>query len=138
MTAADNMKRLEAMSRAAASLELHSETVIDNSDPDAVAISLEAVASLRNTISNCKGLQANEPLASTVQRIITFVADAFAEGLPEATDDSEALWQLMATSIACGFELVELGSPEVKASPDIWSTPLRMLAATLDVLKAQL
>lgn len=137
MTAADNLKRLGAMSRAAASLQLDSEAVTD-SDPDAVAASLEAVASLRGTIDSCKGLQAREPLASAVERIITFVSTTCSKGLPEATCNSEAVWRLLTTSIACGFELVELGSPEENASSEFWSFPLRILADTLVVLKAQL
>lgn len=138
MAAADNSKKLGLMSRAAASLELRSEIITSNSDPDALAASLDAVAGLRSAIEGCKGLHAFVPLASAVQRIIEFVAEACAKGLPGPTEEFETAWQLMTTAIACGLELVEIGSPEETLSSSFWITPLSILALSLDALKAQL
>lgn len=126
------------MSLAAANLELRSELVSSNVDPDALGTSLEAVARLRSAIEGCKGLHALQSLASPVQRILEFVTEACSQGLPEVTEASEAAWQLLEASIACGFELVEIGSPEETASSDFWSTPLSILGSTLDALKAEL
>jgi len=61
------------MSLAAASLELRSEIVSSNVDPDAVGTWLEAAASLRSAIDGGKRLHACQSLASPVQRILEFV-----------------------------------------------------------------
>lgn len=138
MSAADNEKKLVLMSQAAAGLELRGKVISRNADPDALVASLDSVASLRRMMEGCKGLQAREPLASALEHIILFVAEACAQGFPEPIEDSDAAWQLVAASISCGFELVEMCSGEETLSSEIWSTPLHILAATLDALKAQL
>ncbi len=138
LAASDNAEKLALMSRRAASLELRSEVVATGSDPDSLAASLEAVAGLRTAIAACKGLRAREPLASAVERIISFLCDICAQGFPEPDDNAEAAWRLMTSAISCGYELVEIGSPDETASSEHWKTPLNILCHTMDVLKAQL
>lgn len=135
ITASENKQRLAVMSRAAASLELNIEVV---TDPDAVDASQQAVDALRKAVEDCTGLKSSEPLLSTVERIVAFVSGCCAEQLPELSEESEPVWQLMQTSIACGLELLGIGYVEETANSEIWSNPLIILAETLDSLKAQL
>ena len=125
------------MSRAAASLELHSQVVTSLDHQDALASSLEAVATLRSTIEGCDGLSGQVSLRSTIERIIHFVASACADGLPVPTVDSEPAWQLLATSISCGMELAEINTPEETTSSEMVTIPLSILSSTVGVLKAQ-
>jgi len=134
MEAAGNLKTLGVVYRAAASLELHAS----HADPDALGASLQAVASVRSATAGCTGVQARVPLASTFEYIIDFAAEACAQGLPESFDDSDAVWRLVATSITCGLELVEICSTEDTISSESWTNSLHIWAATLDTLKAQL
>jgi len=82
MEAADNLKKLGLVYRAAASLELHSEVIASHADPDALGASLQAVASFRSAIAGCTGLQARVPLASTFEYIIDFAAEGLRAGAP--------------------------------------------------------
>ena len=134
----DTMNKLGLMTRAAASLDLHSQTVTYPGLSDAIRSSLDAVASLRSALAGCRGLQACDSLATTVDNIISFVAGELRKGLPKPPAHCEAAWQLMIQSITCGFELVAISSPEDGAKSDGWTTQLSILAETLDALKAQL
>ena len=132
------MNKLGLMTRAAASLDLHSQTVTYPGLSDAIRSLLDAVASLRSALAGCRGLQACDSLATTVDNIILFVAGAFRKGLRKPPAHCEAAWQLMIQSITCCFELVAISSPEDGAKSDVWTTQLSILAEILDALKAQL
>ena len=121
----------------AANLELRYEIVCSDPDTDALAGSLEAVTILRNAIEACRGLRASQSLSGPVQRIIEFVSDAFTHGLPMVTEASAVAWELLDSSVNCGFELIELSSPVANESSDFWTAPLSILASTLYTLKAQ-
>ena len=138
MAAAGEVKKVSLLSMEAANLELRSEVIAKNADPDALGISLEEVASLRSAIAGRRGLQLLLPMASTMEHIIKFITTAFADGLPEPTEDSHAAWRLLATSIACGFELGEICPPAETIALKSWTNTLHICAATLDTLKAQL
>ena len=121
----------------AATLELRYESVCGEPDPDALAGSLEAVTTLLKALEACRGLYASQSLACPVQRIIEFVSDACAHGLPMVTEASAVAWQLLDLSVNCGFELIEISSPVANESSDHWTYPLNVLASTLHILKAQ-
>lgn len=125
------------MSQIAASLELHSDIITHNSDPDALAASLDAVASLRSAIACCKGLRAHGTLAPSLERIIHFVAEACTQGFPGPAPDFDVAWRLLTTAIACGLELLEICSPEETLSSACWAHHLNIWAKSLDVLKAK-
>ena len=118
------MNKLGLMTRAAASRDLHSQIVTYPWISEAIRSSLYAVASLRGALAGCRGLQAVDSLATTVDNIISFVAGAFRKGLPKPPAHSEVAWALMIESISCGFELVAISSPEDSVKSDVWTAQL--------------
>lgn len=119
-------------------MDLYSQLVTGPTNPEAVSAALAAVARVRAAIMSCRVIRAKEHVGPAATRLLAFATRACAEGLPDPTEESEAAWQLMQTSIACGLELLSISHLQEPVTSHTWGIHLYILHAAVEVWQAQL